>query len=367
MIVKKIKNIMRSFRQKNDTLLKLQQQIDELNAKIVQAEKHNYIVERDLMKALNVFEYKYYQHNNALNQILYFNELEKKKSTKDFNPLVSIIIPVYNGSNFLAKAIDSALAQTYKNIEVIVVNDGSTDSDETEKVALKYKNKIKYYKKENGGVSSALNYGIKRMSGDYFAWLSHDDLFYPNHIYENINYLKYHLDEKIITYSNFDIIDENDKVDIQSTVIANIHGSDYKMSKITHWACILQGDVNGGSVVIPRVAFEKFEGFDEKDRISQEKDMWSRLLSDYQFINIPFTTTALRVHSKRVTSTTDNVSQMTTKKVMEILSKISENDMIKESGSIKHFYIDLMKHCNNNALLEEEQKIKELYDKLKND
>ena len=75
-------------------------------------------------------------------------------------PLISIVIPVYNGSNFLREAIDSALAQTYKNIEIIVVNDGSADDGETERIALSYGDKIRYFKKENGGVSSALNYGI---------------------------------------------------------------------------------------------------------------------------------------------------------------------------------------------------------------
>ena len=62
-------------------------------------------------------------------------------------PLVSIIIPVYNGSNYMRQAIDSALAQTYKNTEVIVVNDGSTDGGATDEVALSYGDKIRYYLK----------------------------------------------------------------------------------------------------------------------------------------------------------------------------------------------------------------------------
>ena len=61
-------------------------------------------------------------------------------------PLVSIIIPVYNGSNFMREAIDSALAQTYPNIEIIVVNDGSTDN--TREIALSYGDKIRYFEKE---------------------------------------------------------------------------------------------------------------------------------------------------------------------------------------------------------------------------
>ena len=90
------------------------------------------------------------------------------------NPKVSIIIPCYNGEKYLKNAIDSALSQSYENIEVIVVNDGS--EDDTEKIALEYGKKIRYFKKKNGGVSSALNLGIKEMEGEYFSWLSHDEL-----------------------------------------------------------------------------------------------------------------------------------------------------------------------------------------------
>ena len=59
---------------------------------------------------------------------------------EQFHPLVSIIIPVYNGANFLAQAIDSALSQTYDNIEILVINDGSTDNGATEQIALSYGN-----------------------------------------------------------------------------------------------------------------------------------------------------------------------------------------------------------------------------------
>ena len=79
------------------------------------------------------------------------------------NPKVSIVIPVYNGEDYVNEAIDSALAQTYENCEVIVVNDGSTDN--TEAIVKTYGNKIRYFSKENGGVSSALNVGIEHMEG----------------------------------------------------------------------------------------------------------------------------------------------------------------------------------------------------------
>lgn len=96
-----------------------------------------------------------------------------------YKPLVSIIIPVYNGSNYLEESINSALAQTYRNIEVIVVNDGSTDGGATERIALSYGDRIRYFYKENGGVSTALNLGLEKMKGEWFSWLSHDDLYLP--------------------------------------------------------------------------------------------------------------------------------------------------------------------------------------------
>ena len=71
----------------------------------------------------------------------------------DFHPLVSIVIPVYNGANYMREAIDSALAQTYDNCEILVVNDGSRDDGETERIALSYGDEIRYFAKENGGVA----------------------------------------------------------------------------------------------------------------------------------------------------------------------------------------------------------------------
>jgi glycosyltransferase involved in cell wall biosynthesis len=95
------------------------------------------------------------------------------------NPRVSIIVPVYNGSNYMREAIDSALAQTWPNTEVIVVNDGSRDDGATEAIVRSYGDRIVFVNKPNGGVGSALNAGIRAMSGDIFCWLSHDDRHHP--------------------------------------------------------------------------------------------------------------------------------------------------------------------------------------------
>lgn len=128
---------------------------------------------------------------------------------QSYNPLVSIVIPVYNGANYMREAIDSALAQTYKNIEIIVVNDGSTDNGETERIALSYGDKIRYFKKENGGCASALNFGISQMCGEWFSWLSHDDVYMPTKVESAVNMINQHnLDrEKTVISCGSSVID----------------------------------------------------------------------------------------------------------------------------------------------------------------
>ena len=94
--------------------------------------------------------------------------------------LVSVIIPVYNSAQFLKESLESVLNQTYQNIEIICVNDGSTD--DSLEILKQYSNKITIISQENHGLASALNAGIKQMKGNWFKWFSPDDLMYPNTI-----------------------------------------------------------------------------------------------------------------------------------------------------------------------------------------
>jgi glycosyltransferase involved in cell wall biosynthesis len=89
-------------------------------------------------------------------------------------PLVSIIIPAYNYGLYLSEAIDSALAQTYKPIEVLIIDDGSTDN--TKEVALSYDERIVYYSKPNQGLSHTRNFGVDKSSGEFIVFLDADDI-----------------------------------------------------------------------------------------------------------------------------------------------------------------------------------------------
>jgi glycosyltransferase involved in cell wall biosynthesis len=118
--------------------------------------------------------------------------IDKKNSDK---PLVSIITPCYNGEKFIHKFLDSVLNQTYRNIELIFINDGSFDK--TEEIALSYQErfklkgiKFKYISQENKGQAAALNQGLKIFTGDYITWPDSDDMLHKDSIKDRINFLE---------------------------------------------------------------------------------------------------------------------------------------------------------------------------------
>lgn len=213
-------------------------------------------------------------------------------------PLVSIVIPVYNGSNYLSEAINSALEQTYSNIEIIVINDGSTDNGATDEVALSYKDKIRYFKKENGGVSSALNYGIKQMKGEYFAWLSHDDKHLPLKVEKQMDAIFSHDGNRpIICVCNYIVIDALGKELARSPEDIE---TDFRKSP----KCFLGSEpglmIDGDATLISRQLFDICGGFDESLFASQETDMWFRALEVSDFIFLKDYLVEYRFHAQQV-------------------------------------------------------------------
>jgi glycosyltransferase involved in cell wall biosynthesis len=210
----------------------------------------------------------------------------------NFNPLVSIVIPVYNGGNYMREAIDSALAQTYANCEVIVVNDGSNDNGETEAIAKSYGNKIHYLKKKNGGVASALNLGIDKMAGDYFSWLSHDDVYYPNKIERQVEYLQSIEKKDVILYSDFDLIDSS------SAILNKIIIPHYKPEQFLY-ELIQSSFLHGCTLLVPKVCFEKIGLFDETLKTTQDYHLWVKMAKQYNFIHLPESLIQGRTHAEQ--------------------------------------------------------------------
>ena len=125
-------------------------------------------------------------------------------------PEISVIMPVYNGAQWLSEAIDSVLQQSFNDFELICVNDSSTDNSEEILIGYSKKDKrVKYFTKQNEGSGAALNYGIKKSSGQYLCFIDQDDKYAPNYLEAMF---------KIITQTNCNVCEcnaffwENDKL-----------------------------------------------------------------------------------------------------------------------------------------------------------
>lgn len=205
-----------------------------------------------------------------------------------YEPKVTIIIPVYNGSNFLAEAIEAALAQTYKNCEILVVNDGSKDDGASEKIALSYGDKITYYTKENGGVSTALNFALEKMHGEWFSWLSHDDLYYPQKIEKQVAFLNQLLEnepdidlKKTVLHCATESIDKNGKT-IKIPDYSDIEIKEKSLDVIV--GNVYNYRLSGCSFLLPYAAYEEKGGFRVDIRTVSDVEYWYRLLfHGYQF------------------------------------------------------------------------------------
>lgn len=318
----------------------------ELNQRVTELEKYISSVETNFSKSLSLLKYRIWQYNTITNLMLYEQLLSQKTKKPNFHPLVSIVIPVYNGANFLAEAINSALNQTYDNLEILVINDGSNDQDATRKIAQSFGNKIRYYEKPNGGVSSALNYGIKKMHGEYFAWLSHDDLITKDHIEKLVEWVSFKGTDSDIPFSMFNLVDKNGHILLNETIEAQLFCSDFKISYYKNDLSLLQGEINGGSVLIPQKAFDDFGAFDETQPITQERDLWDRLMNQYHFINLPYTTASIRCHSAQVTNTKNKVIELTNQKNLTIIKNLSE----KRRNSLFGDDLTLLEHLKRSYL-----------------
>jgi glycosyltransferase involved in cell wall biosynthesis len=200
--------------------------------------------------------------------------------------LVSVVIPVFNGTNYLRQAIDSVLAQTYPYFELIVVDDGSNDG--TWELIRSYGDAVRGYSKANGGVASALNHGLREMRGRWFAWLSHDDVWMPDKLALQVSYMADNPRFKA-SYTDFVLMDTD--------------GKDFREIR-TPWyprtealrALFENVYISGSTVLVEKTCFDALGSFSEQHRMTQDLEMWSRILMQFEFGRVPKALVGQRVH-----------------------------------------------------------------------
>lgn len=189
--------------------------------------------------------------------------------------LVSVIIPTFNRPQMLCEAIESVLSQDYPQKEVIVVDDGSTDS--TESVVRKYNNLIKYFRIDHGGVSRARNRGIAEASGELIAFLDSDDLWLPEKLKVQVDYFSKHRDITIC---------QTEEVWIRNGVRVNPKNIHKKHSGWIFEHCVPRCIVSPSAVMMRRELLQNIGNFDEKMPVCEDYDLWLRIALKYQIITI---------------------------------------------------------------------------------
>jgi glycosyltransferase involved in cell wall biosynthesis len=198
-------------------------------------------------------------------------EKPKKLATMDGEPLVSVIIPAYNVAPFVEDTLSSVFAQTFDNYEVIVINDGSPDSDELERILMRYLDRINYIKQTNQGAGAARNAGLRAARGRFVAFLDGDDMWLPMFLEEQLTLIDSH--------GGYDLV-YADAVNFGDSLLAGRPVMEtYSSEGEANFESLLAGrcGVITSAVVARREPIIELGMFDESIRNSQDFDLWLRL------------------------------------------------------------------------------------------
>lgn len=182
------------------------------------------------------------------------------------NKLFSIIIPVYNGENFVSEAIESAISQIGVNSEIIVIDDGSTDN--TINIIRGFGDRVTLYEQKNSGVSVARNYGASKANGQYLAFLDADDVWLPTKLKKQ--------EEKL--NKSFDLVYTNRLNIGQTGDLPEVHSEICGMPEGDIFEELLGGNfITNSSVVVKKTVYENIGGYDEELLTCEDWALWLKI------------------------------------------------------------------------------------------
>lgn len=208
-------------------------------------------------------------------------------------PKISVIIPAYNSEKTINSTIQSVLNQTFSDLELIVINDGSQDS--TLDIILQIKDpRIKVFSYANAGGNVSRNRGLDRAVGEFVSFLDADDLWTPNKLQSQLKALQENVTAKV-AYGWTDYINANGEF-VLSGKRVNLNGNVYEKLLLNNFL------ENGSNPLICRKALITLGGFDESLSAAQDWDMWLRLASKFNFICVPSVQILYRISANSVSS-----------------------------------------------------------------
>ncbi|MEP0917141.1 glycosyltransferase [Leptolyngbya sp. DQ-M1] len=215
-------------------------------------------------------------------------------------PVISVIIPVFNGEHTITETVQSVLNQTFTELEIIVIDDGSQDST-LSVVSSITDTRVKVFSYDNAGVSTSRNRGFAHATGEYISFLDADDLWTPNKLEAQYQALQLH-PQAAVAYSWVDYIDQDGKF-FRSANHVTANGNIYEQLLLNN---LLE---NGSNPLIRRQAFADVGGFDPTLAFGEDWEMWLRLSARYEFVAVPSPQVLYRMSSNSVSC---NVQRMET-------------------------------------------------------
>ena len=203
--------------------------------------------------------------------------------------LFSVIIPLYNKAPYVAKAIESVLAQTFNDFELIIVDDGSKDnSAEIAAQAIENQTNCRLIRQKNAGVSMARNNGVAASKGDYLCFLDADDWWAPNFLEEMAKLIADFPDAGIYG-TNYTIVNETKRKTRVSPIGVEAGFEKGYINYCQVYAKTLAMPLWTGAVCIPRKVFEETKGFNPQLKMGEDFDLWIRIAIRHKvaFLNKP--------------------------------------------------------------------------------
>ena len=191
-------------------------------------------------------------------------------------PLVSVIIPTYNRRAMLVEAVDSVLAQSYRDRELIVVDDGSTDGTAGD-LAMRFGARLRVIVQSRSGVAAARNAGVGAARGDYIAFLDSDDFWLPQKLERQIDFM----------LAADAAISQTDEVWIRNDVRVNPKKKHRKPSGDVFRPSLELCLVSPSAVLMTRELFDRIGGFDESFPVCEDYDLWLRIARNHRIELLP--------------------------------------------------------------------------------
>lgn len=211
----------------------------------------------------------------------------------EINPMVSIITPTFNRAPFIEQAVNSVLAQTYPEFELIIVDDGSTDDTKARLEPALEDSRVKYFFQSNQGQSVARNEALSHAKGEFICFLDSDN-YWP----------KTKLEEQI------DIFSENPDVDIVygDTITIDEHGNELSRKNMKRYSgniakfMVRDNCVSMNTALARRKCFDELGGMNEKRRVADDYDLWLRFSAKYRYLYVPRFFAFYRVMENQISS-----------------------------------------------------------------